>query len=293
MRYAAVSALRHLYPVRFVCLVLHASVSGYYAWLKRYAAPSRKTTRLEAEVLAAHQRTRGTYGAERLHRELVASGCAVSLWKVKRLRRKLGLVCKRKRRVIRTTESNHALPVAPNLLNRNFAPGEHNRVWVSDITYIPTRQGWVYLPGIKDLHSREIVGFSMSERMDTGLVLAALTKAARLHRPPVGLILHSDRGSQYCSAAYQERLRSYGLVCSMSKKGDCYDNAPMESFWGLLKNELVHRKSYSSQAESITDISEYIEVFYNRQRRQAALGYLSPAAFVRSRMMKPKLPIAA
>ena len=131
MRYAAVSALRHLYPVRFVCLVLHASVSGYYD-----AAPSRKTTRLEAEVLAAHQRTRGTYGAERLHRERVASGCAVSLWKIKRLRRKLGLVCKRKRRVIRTTESNHALPVAPNLLNRNFAPGEHNRVWVSDITYI-------------------------------------------------------------------------------------------------------------------------------------------------------------
>jgi len=199
VRYAAVSALRHLYPVRFVCLVLHASVSGYYAWLKRYAAPSRKTTRLEADVLAAHQRTRGTYGAERLHRELVASGCAVSLWKVKRLRRKLGLVCKRKRRVIRTMESNHALPVAPNLLNRNFAPGEHNRVWVSDITYIPTRQGWVYLAGIKDLHSREIVGFSMAERMDTGLVLAALTKAARLHRPPVGLILHSDRGSQYCT----------------------------------------------------------------------------------------------
>ena len=132
MRYAAVSALRHLYPVPFVCLVLHASVSGYYIWLKRYAAPSRKTTRLEGEVMAAHQRTRGIYGAERLHRELVASGCAVSLWKVKRLRRKLGLVCKHKRRVIRTTESNHALPVAPNLLNRNFAPGEHTRVWVSE-----------------------------------------------------------------------------------------------------------------------------------------------------------------
>ena len=165
------------------------------------------------------------------------------------------------------TESNHALPVAPNLLNRDFAPGEHNRVWVSDITYIPTRQGWVYLAGIKDLHSREIVGFSLAERMDTGLVLAALMKAVRLHRPPV-----SDRGSQYCSVAYQKRLRSYGLVCSMSKKGDCYDNAPMESFWGLLKNELVHRKSYSLQAEAITDISEHIEVFYNRQRRQAALG---------------------
>jgi putative transposase len=217
---------------------LQASVSGYYAWFKRGTAPSGKTVLLKAEVLSAHQRTRGTYGAERLHKELVASGYAISLWKVKRLRRELGLVCKRKRRVIRTTESNHALPIAPNLLDRNFAPGEHNRVWVSDITYIPTRQGWVYLAGIKDLHSREIVGFSLANRMDTGLVLDALMKAARFHRPPVGLILHSDRGSQYCSAAYQEKLRAYGLVCSMSKKGDCYDNAPMESFWGLLKNEL-------------------------------------------------------
>ena len=186
------------------------------------------------------------------------------------------------------TESNHALPVAPNLLNRDFAPGEHNRAWVSDITYIPTRQGWVYLAGIKDLHSREIVGFSLAERMDTGLVLAALMKAVRLHRPPV-----SDRGSQYCSVAYQKRLRSYGLICSMSKKRDCYDNAPMESFWGLLKNELVHCKSYSSQAEAITDITEYIEIFYNRQKRQAALGYLSPAAFVRSGRLESKLLIAA
>ena len=204
---------------RPVCLLGFARICQWILCLAQTLAPSRKTTRLEAEVLAAHQKTRGTYGAERLHRELVASGCAVSLWKVKRLRRKLGLVCKRKRRVIRTTESNHALSVAPNLLNRNFAPGEHNRVWVSDITYIPTRQGWVYHAGIKELDNREIVGFSLAEPMDTGLVLAALTKAACLHRPPVGLILHLDRGSQYCSAAYQERLRSYGLVCSMSKKG--------------------------------------------------------------------------
>lgn len=167
-----------------------------------------------------------------------------------------------------------------NLLNRDFTPSELNRVWVSDITYIPTRQGWVYLDGIKDLHGREIVGFSLAERMDTGLVMAALIKAVCLHRPPVGLILHSDRGSQYCSAANQKKLRAYGLICSMSKKGDCYDNALMENFWGLLKNELVHR-SYSSQAEAIADVAEYIDVFHNRQRRQAALDYLSPAAFVR------------
>jgi putative transposase len=223
----------------------------------------------------------------------VASGCAVSLWQVKRLRRKLGIVCQRKRRVVRTTDSNHTLPISPNLLERNFTPGELNRVWVSDITYIPTRQGWVYLAGIKDLHSREIVGFSLSERMDTSLVLHALTKAVLLHRPPAGLIIHSDRGSQYCSTAYREKLRTYGLTCSMSKKGDCYDNAPMESFWGLLKNELVQHRNYGSQIEAMTDIAEYIEIFYNRQRRQAALGYLSPAAFVRKELLEKRSPIAA
>jgi putative transposase len=273
--------------------MLRVSASGYYAWLKRGTAPSDKSARLEAEVLAAHGRTRGTYGAERLHKELVAGGCAVSLWKVKRIRRECGIVHKRKRRIVRTTDSNHTLPVAPNLLKRNFAAGERNRVWVSDITYIPTRQGWVYLAGIKDLHSREIVGFSLSTRMDTSLVLDALTKAVRFHRPPIGLILHSDRGSQYCSASYQEKLKAYGIVCSMSRKGDCYDNAPMESFWSLLKNELVYRKTYSSEAEAVADVAEYIDVFYNRQRRQAALGYLSPAAFVRSSLSELKLPTAA
>ncbi len=293
MRYAAITPLRHRYPVRLICSMLRVSVSGYYAWLRRGMVTSSKTGRLEAEIRAAHARTRGTYGAQRLHKELVASGCAVSLWQVRRLRRTLGIVCKRKRRVILTTYSNHTLPIAPNLLERHFTPGACNRVWVSDITYIPTRQGFVYLAGIKDLHSREIVGFSLSERMDTRLVLDALVKAVHTHRPSTGLILHSDRGSQYCSAAYQETLRKYGLVCSMSKKGDCYDNAPMESFWGLLKNELVYRISYSSQKEAVTDISEYIEVFYNRQRRQAALGYLSPAAFVRKEIMEKKLPLAA
>lgn len=293
MRYAAINTLRHRYPVRLVCAILRVSVSGYYAWRGHGVTCSDKTIRLEAEIQAAHKRTRGTYGAQRLHQELAANGCVVSLWQVKRLRRKLGIICKRKRRVIRTTDSNHALPIAPNLLERDFAPGARNRVWVSDITYIPTRQGWVYLAGVKDVHSREIVGFSLSARMDTNLVLSALTKAVLFHRPPAGLILHSDRGSQYCSAAYQKKLRAYGLTCSMSKKGDCYDNAPMESFWGLLKNELVHHRKYGSQTEAMTDLSEYIDVFYNRQRRQAALGYLSPAAFIRKDLMEKKLHFAA
>ena len=283
--------MRPQYPVRLVCSALRVSVSGYYAWRGRI--PSGKAAGLSAQVLAAHDRARGTYGAQRLHKELVSNGCAISLWKVKRLRRELGLACKRKRRVVRTTDSNHTLPTAPNLLNRNFAPGERNRVWVSDITYIPTRQGWLYLAGIKDVHSREIVGFNLSARMDVSLVMNALTRAMRLHRPPAGLIMHSDRGSQYCSATYQNKLRAYGVVCSMSRRGDCYDNAPMESFWSLLKNELVHGRAYGTHCEAIAELTEYIEVFYNRQRRQAALGYLSPAAFVRKTLTESAPAIAA
>jgi putative transposase len=250
-------------PVRLACKALQVSASGYYAWLGRGEKPRQKEERLSVLVLAAHDKTRCSYGAERLHKELVADGCAISLWMVKKIRKRLGITCKRKRRIVRTTNSNHGLPVAPNLVGRNFEQPERNRVWVSDITYIPTGQGWVYLAGIKDLCSKEIVGFSLSERIDTNLVLTALTRAIHLHRPPPGLILHSDRGSQYCSMAYQEKLKDYGIICSMSKKGDCYDNAPMESFWGILKNELVHHRHYTSYHESIHDISEYIEMFYN------------------------------
>jgi putative transposase len=272
---------------------LRVSASGYYAWVKRAGAPSAEAAHQAAQVLAAHKKTRGTYGAQRLHKELVATGCTISLGKVKKLRRELGLYCKCKRRFVRTTDSNHALPVAPNLLNRNFLSQGQNRVWVSDITYIPTGQGWLYLAGIKDIFSREIVGFSLSARIDTDLVLSALTMALRRHRPPAGLVMHSDRGSQYCSAAYQRKLNDYRLLCSMSRKGDCYDNAPMESFWGLLKNELVHHRRYQTQQEAIADLTEYIEVFYNRQRRQAALGYLSPAAFIRKMQAESLMPVAA
>jgi putative transposase len=164
--------------------------------------------------------------------------------------------------MIRTTDSNHALPVASNLLNCDFAPGERLRAWMSNITFIPTRQGWVYLAGIKDLHSREIVGFSLSDHMHTGIMWEALTKAVRFHRPLVGLILHSDRGSRYCSGAYQAKPKAYGVSCSMGRKGNCYDNAPMKSFRGLLMNEMVHCKNYNSQTEAIPDLTAYIEVFF-------------------------------
>jgi putative transposase len=259
---------------------LRVSTSWYYSWKNR-PAKAESPERLTAAVKAAHQKTRGTYGAERLHKELLAEGHEVSLWKVKEIRREHGLVLRRKRKFVRTTDANHGLPVAPNLLSRNFSQNACNRVWVSDITYIPTHEGWLYLAGIKDLCSREIVGFSLSPRMDTDLVANALHNAFHSHRPLPGVMLHSDRGSQYCSRAYQETIKQYRMICSMSRRGDCYDNAPMESFWGLLKSELVHRRRYASHAEAICDITEYIEIFYNRQRRQAALGYLSPAAFAK------------
>jgi putative transposase len=259
---------------------LRVSASGYYSW-NRCPAKAENSERLAAVVKAAHQKTRGTYGAVRLHKELLAEGHAVSLWKVKEIRREHGLILKRKRKFVRTTDSNHGLPVAQNLLSRDFSQNACNRVWVSDITYIPTHEGWLYLAGIKDVYSREIVGFSLSPRMDTDLVANALHNAFHSHRPLAGVMLHSDRGSQYCSRVYQEKIEQYRMICSMSRKGNCYDNAPMESFWGLLKTELVHRRRYGSHAEAIRDITEYIEIFYNRQRRQAALGYLSPAAFAR------------
>lgn len=279
MRYAAVEKLRSEYPVRILCRVLNVSVSGFYAWKNR-DHKNNNDERLQAYVASIHKRTRGTYGAVRLHRELLTTGCEVSLWKVKQIRRKLGFTCKLKRRFVQTTDSNHSLAVAPNLLKQTFAAKACNQVWVSDITYIHTEEGWLYLAGIKDIYSREIVGFSMSASIDTELVLGALRMAINRHRPPAGLILHSDRGSQYCSLRYQEKLKAYGIQCSMSRRGNCYDNAPMESFWGLLKNELVYATRFVNRADTVASIHEYIEIFYNRQRIQAALGYLSPAAFM-------------
>ncbi|WP_143325500.1 IS3 family transposase, partial [Caballeronia sordidicola] len=187
-----------------------------------------------------------------------------------------------------TTDSKHDLPVAPNLLERNFDMSMPNQAWVSDITYVWTDEGWLYLAGIKDLFNGELVGYAMSERMTRTLVMQALFAAVALKRPAAGLILHSDRGSQYCSHDYRDLAKQFGMTMSMSRKGDCYDNAPMESFWGSLKNELVHHRRFTTRAEARQAITEYIEIFYNRQRKQARLDYLSPAAFVQ-RFYKTRL----
>lgn len=216
MRYAAVNTLRCDYPVWLICKVLAVSSSGYYSWIKRgHPLYAQNSERLATIVMAAHSKTRETYGAVRLHKELLTEGHFITLWKVKQLRQKLGLCIQRKQRFVHTTDSNHALPVAKNVLCRDFSQSKCNREWVSDITYIPTQQGWLYLAGIKDLCSKEIVGFSLSARIDTELVVAALTNALQMHRPPPWLILHSDRGSQYCSNYYQAKLSASAMFCEV------------------------------------------------------------------------------
>ena len=256
------------------------SVSGYYAWLDR--PPSKRAqeeARLEVEIRAAHKRTRQTCGPERLQRDLAEHGVQVGVCRIKRIRKKLGIHCKQKKKFKATTDSKHTLPVAKNLLNQQFEVSGPNTAWVSDITYIPTDEGWLYPAGHKDLFTGEIVGYAMGERITKNLVSRSLFRAVAAKRPSKGLIHHSDRGSQYCSSDYRGLLEQFGMKASMSRKGNCYDNAPMESFWGMLKQELVHHRQYRTRQEAIQKISEYIEIFYNRQRRQARLGYVSPVAY--------------
>ncbi|TYP80290.1 putative transposase [Nitrosomonas communis] len=216
---------------------------------------------------------------KRLHSELVDQGVQITAYRVRVLRKKLNLRCKQKRKFKVTTDSKHHLPFAPNILKREFAVSAPGKAWVSDITYLPTDEGWLYLAGIKDLFNSELIGYAMNERMTTELVIQALFRATDRKLPESGLILHSDRGSQYCAHDYQDILKQLGIVSSMSGKGDCWDNAPMESFWGTLKNELVHHRKFKTRLQAKQEITEYIEIFYNRQRKQEKLGYLSPAEF--------------
>jgi len=261
--------------------MLGVSKSGYYKWLTgKPSKRAREELRLEVEIKAAHQRTRETYGSERLQHELQAQGVEVGICRIRRIRKKLGLRCKQRRKFRATTDSRHNHPGAENLLNQEFEATRPNEVWVSDITYIPTEEGWLYLAGHKDLFTGEIVGYALGKRITKDLVSQSLFKAMGAKRPGAGLIHHSDRGSQYCAYEYRRLMDQFRIRASMSRKGDCYDNAPMESFWGTLKNELIHHRRYKTREEAIQEITEYIEVFYNRQRLQAGLGYLSPAAYI-------------
>ena len=272
--------LRLEYPVPLMSRILSVSASGYYAWLDRPLSKwAREEARLEIEIKAAHKRTRQVYGPERLQHDLAEHGVQVGICRIKRIRKKFGIRCKQKKKFKATTDSKHTLPVAENVLGQQFKVSRPNAVWVGDITYVPTDEGWLYLAGHKDLFTGEIVGYAMGERLKKSLVSQSLVRAVAAKRPAKGLIHHSDRGSQYCSYEYKNILDQFGLKASMSRKGNCFDNAPMESFWGTLKQELIHHRRYRSRQEAIHDITEYIEVFYNRQRRQARLGFLSPVAY--------------
>ena len=272
--------MRRQYSVLLMSRTLDVSASGYYAWIKRQPSRrSREEARLEVEIKAAHKRTRQTCGPERLQHDLADHGVQVGVCRIRRIRKKLGIRCKQTKKYTVTTDSRHTFPVADNLLDQQFEAAAPNSVWVSDITYIPTDEGWLYLAGHKDLFNGEIVGYAMGERITKSLVSQSLFRAVAAKRPAEGLIHHSDRGSQYCSYEYQELLGQFEMKSSMSRKGNCYDNAPMESFWGTLKQELVHHRRYRTRQEAIQEITEYIEVFYNRERRQARLGFLSPAAY--------------
>jgi transposase InsO family protein len=267
--------LRLKYPIPVMKRIMDVSASGYYAWLDRPPSNrAREEMRLEIEIKAAHKRTRETYGPERLQRELAEHNVKVGICRIRRIRKKLGIRCKQKIKFRATTDSRHRLPVAENLLGQEFKVYEPNKVWVSDITYVPTGEGWLYLAGHKDLFTSEIVGYAMGERLGKSLVRESLSRALAAKRPKNGLLHHSDRGSQYCSHEYRQILDEFNLKISMSGKGSCFDNAPMESFWSTLKQELIHHRHYGSRKEAIRDITEYIEVFYNRQRIQAKLGFL-------------------
>ena len=270
--------------MRRMCQVLGISASGYYAWRRRRPSARQEANEAMVErIKEIHAESDKTYGSPRVHAELVAQGVRCNKKRVERLMRVHDIQAKqRKRRRPRTTDSNHRLPIAPNVLNREFTAEAPNQKWVTDITYIPTAEGWLYLAAVMDLYSRRIVGWSMAARMTSKLVKDALKLALAQRQPGPGLMHHSDRGSQYASADYRILLTAHGMVASMSRSGDCYDNAPMESFFGTLKTERVHYRHYRTRAEARRDIFNYIEVFYNRKRRHSALGYKSPAEFEQS-----------
>jgi putative transposase len=271
-------AYARLYPVQVMANVFSVCVSGYYAWLHRKPSPRALNDQyLTRHIVIAHDVLRASYSAIRMHKHLVERGFDVSLNKVKTLRKRADIKCKRHKRYKVTTNSNHDKMIYPNLLNQQFKLDQPNAAWVSDITYIWTNEGWLYLAGVKDLYTKELVGYCLSERMTTNLCTQALQMAIRRRQPTSELIVHSDRGSQYCSKAYHAMLSMYGFKGSMSAKGNCYDNAPIESFWGILKNELVHHRQYQTRVSAQVEITEYIEIFYNRMRIQAKLGYKSPA----------------
>lgn len=282
MKYAWIDPQRRHYPLLVLCEVLSVSLNGYRAW-KRGGTPERQRLsdgQLLALIRTIHAEVKGAYGSPRMTEEIRSRGVPASKARVERVMRENHIRARHKRRYRVTTDSKHKLPVAANLLNREFTPTAPNQVFSSDITYIWTDEGWLYLAVVLDLFNREIVGWSIRPRMTVEIVTEALTMAWFRRRPKAGAIHHSDRGSQYASHDYQRKLADYGMRCSMSRKGNCWDNAPTESFFNSLKNERVHATRYLTHQDATSDLFEYIEVFYNRSRRHSSLGFVSPVQFL-------------
>ena len=280
MRYRFIADNLRQFHVTTMCRVLEVSRSGFYAWLT--GTKSRRAIAngcLLEKIRQVHTSSRRTYGGRRVHWELRSRGESCSRNRVARLMSTHGLMAKTSRKFRATTNSKHNFDVAPNLLDRQFVVDAPNRVWATDITYIPTEEGWLYVASVMDLYSRMVVGWSMGERMTRELAMDALRMAIRQRKPAAGLLHHSDRGSQYASDDYQNLLRQHGMICSMSSKGDCWDNAVMESFFGSMKTECTHHRRYHSRSEAKRDIFHYTEIFYNHQRLHSTLGYRSPVEF--------------
>jgi putative transposase len=278
MIYASVERNRALWPVRLQCAALGVSASGYYAWRGR--KPSQRSIANQGllhDILRIYLGSGRRYGSRKVYRELKREGQKVSKARIEKLMKANDLSSITRKRVrIKTTDSNHNLPVAANVIDRNFGTLGPNEKWVSDITYVPTSEGWLYLAIVLDLYSRKIVGWAMRDHMKTELVLAALMMALQRQKPASGFIHHSDRGSQYASHAYQQALQNAGAIPSMSRKGNCWDNAPAESFFRSLKTELVHHQNYATKEDAKRDLFAYIEGYYNTRRIHSSIGYLTP-----------------
>lgn len=282
MRFRFIEEYETVWSISLMCQVLQVSRSGFYRWRRRpLSCRSQIRKSLQEKIKVIHNtKHKDNYGSPRIHRELLSQGIPCSKNTVAKVMQAAGIQAKFKKKFQVTTDSNHTHPVAANVLNRQFDKStEPNQTWISDITYVWTNQGWLYLACVVDLYSRKVVGWSMSSQMTKELVLDALQMAIIRRCPKGSLLHHSDRGSQYCSEAYQRTLKVNGIQCSMSRKGDCWDNAVMESFFATLKKELVHRQKYETRASARHSIFEYIEVFYNRERLHSSLGYQSPEMF--------------
>jgi len=289
VKYRFIDRHKKAWPVYLMCKVIGVSVSAYHAWRKRpESVRKQENIKLIPMVREIHKSMRQCYGTRRMAKALRQRGIDCGRCRARTLMRLAGVQVRTKKRFVNTTDSKHDMPVAPNVLDRNFDVQEPNQAWVSDITYIWTASGWLYLATVMDLYSRRIIGWSMDVSMTRKLVMDALTMAFWRRKPGQGCIHHSDRGSQYCSDDFQQLLRQYGMVCSMSRKGNCWDNAVMERFYHSLKSEQVYFADYQTQKEARTDIVDYIEMFYNSCRAHSYLDYLSPNEYERVQQALPK-----